>query len=458
MRPLAVLALALTPTFALAAPPPDDPLGSNYIADVAERVTPAVVNIVTETTRRNASLPQGYENAPPFFRDFFGPNGQPRREMGAGSGVVISADGYIVTNNHVVDRADSVKVSFSNAREYRAKVIGTDKSSDLALIKVEATNLPHLSMGDSTKLRLGEYVLAVGNPFGVGQTVTMGIVSAKGRSRIGIVDYEDFIQTDAAINPGNSGGALVNMRGELVGINTAILSRSGGAQGIGFAVPASMVRPIVDQIRQHGRVRRGFLGVGIQDLTPDIAASFGLATDIDGVLVSDVQDEGPAAKADVKAGDVILTVNGNKTRSASDLRNTIAMLGPGGKAKLEVLRDGKKRTVDVSLSEKRDDQQQAEQPAPGSSPLSGMNLHDLDGDLRKRLNAPQRLTGVVVTEVLQGSPAEEAGVQEGDVITHVDRTPISGAGELRKMELEKKDRVLLRVWRKGTNLFLVIRR
>jgi serine protease Do len=459
MRTFVALALALTPTFAFAAPPTDDPLGSNYIADVAERVTPAVVNIVTETTRRNAALPPGAENAPPFFRDFFGNNGGgQRREMGAGSGVVISADGYIVTNNHVVERADTVKISFNDQREYRAKVIGTDKSSDLALLKVDATGLPHLALGDSSKLRLGEYVLAVGNPFGVGQTVTMGIVSAKGRSRVGIVDYEDFIQTDAAINPGNSGGALVNMRGELVGINTAILSRSGGAQGIGFAVPTSMVRPIVDQIRQHGRVRRGFLGVGIQDLTPDIASSFGLPSTVEGVLVSDVQDEGPAAKADVKPGDVILTVNGAKTRSASELRNTIAMLGPTGKAKLEVLREGKKRTLDVALTEKRDDQAAPETPSASSSPLAGMNLRDLDGELRGRLRAPPRLSGVVVTEVAQGSPAEEAGVQEGDVITHVDRTAVGSSDDVRKLGLEKRERVLLRVWRKGTNLFLVIRR
>ena len=458
-KQLAALALAVTPMIALAAPPPppDDPLGSNYIADVAERVTPAVVNITTESTRRTANLPN-MDGAPPFFRDFFGPNGRPRPEMGAGSGVVISSDGYIVTNNHVVERADTVKVTFTDQREFKAKVIGTDKSSDLALIKVEATNLPSLQMGDSGKLRLGEYVLAVGNPFGVGQTVTMGIVSAKGRSRIGIVDYEDFIQTDAAINPGNSGGALVNMRGELIGINTAILSRSGGAQGIGFAVPTSMVKPIVEQVRLHGRVRRGFLGVGIQDLTPELATEMGLSGAPEGVLVSDVQEDGPAAKGDVKTGDVILTVNGMRTRWAGDLRNQVAMLGPGAKAKLEIMREGKKLPLTVTLSEKPDEQTAVEKAPSDASPLAGLNLRDMSAEIRARLRAPAKLGGVVVAEVAPGSPAEEAGLHEGDVITHIDRKPVNQTSQLKAFDLEKKANILVRVWRNGTNLFIVIRR
>ncbi|MCC7381361.1 MAG: DegQ family serine endoprotease [Deltaproteobacteria bacterium] len=435
--------------------PSDDPVGSNYIADIAEKVTPAVVNITTERTRRPASAP--FPPGHPLFPELFGP-GQRRPEKGAGSGVVISADGYIVTNNHVVENADQIKVSFNDKSEYRAKLIGTDKPSDLALIKIEAKGMPHLSFGDASRLRLGEYVLAVGNPFGVGQTVTMGIVSAKGRANIGIVDYEDFIQTDAAINPGNSGGALVSMKGELVGINTAILSRSGGAQGIGFAVPANMAQPILQQIKQHGRVRRGWLGVGIQDLTPDLVETLKLQKETEGVLITTVMEDGPAAKAELQPEDVVMSVNGKKARQASDLRNLVAMLGPGAKAQLEVLRGGKKISVTVALSEKKDESEQAVSGETSSSVLSGLSLRDLNEEARAQLHLPKKLEGVVVTEVEPGSAAEDAGLREGDVITQIDRARVRSTDDLRKLELDKRDRVLLRVYREGSNLFLVLRR
>ena len=265
------------------------PFGPETIANVAERVTPAVVSITVQKTEAIRSSGHPLENHP-MFKEYFRKDGrrsQRPRTTGAGSGVVISPDGYIVTNNHVVEGADKMTVAFANGKTYEAKLVGTDKSSDIALIKLEGKGFPYLEFGDSKNIRLGQFVLAIGNPFGVGQTVTMGIVSAKGRANIGIVDYEDFIQTDAAINPGNSGGALVNLEGKLIGINTAILSRSGGYQGIGFAVPASMVRPVLKQIREHGRVRRGWLGVAIQNLTTDLSKELGIEAS-SGVLISDV--------------------------------------------------------------------------------------------------------------------------------------------------------------------------
>jgi serine protease Do len=442
------------------AQPADAFLASNLVADVAERVTPAVVNITTERTRR------GPGNDNPLFGPFgpFGPQPQgPRgRETGAGSGVVISSDGYIVTNNHVVADADTVKVTFTDKRELKAKVIGTDAPADLALLKVEATGLTKLELGDSNKLRIGEFVLAVGNPFGVGQTVTMGIVSAKGKANMGIVDYEDFIQTDAAINPGNSGGALVNLRGELIGINTAILSRSGSAAGVGFAVPTTMVRPILDQIRQHGRVKRGWLGVGIQDLNADLAQSLDLAKDLTGVVVSDVMPDGPAGKADIKSGDVIVAVNGKKMTSSAELRNYIALLGPSQKANVDLVRDGKKRSVSLTLGEKKDTQQANEPVESKDSVLSGLQLRNLTPDVRQRFRVSREIDGVMVVDVAAGSPAQEAGVQEGDIITQIDRKGVESVEQLSAMSLDRRDRVLLRVYRRTPagmqNLFLVVRR
>ncbi|MFO0728109.1 MAG: Do family serine endopeptidase [Myxococcota bacterium] len=449
---LVAAALSLLPVPSFAAPG-DDPTGSSYIADVVEKVIPAVVNITTEKTRRPSMQGEGF---PPFFRDMT--PSAPRRERGAGSGVVITGDGFIVTNSHVVADTDTVRVTFADGRSLKAKVMGFDKPADIALIKIDGGNFTHLDLGDSTKLRLGETVIAIGNPFGLGQTVTRGIVSAKGRAGMGIVDYEDFIQTDAAINPGNSGGALVNLRGELVGINSAILSRNGGSNGIGFAVPTTMVRPIIDQLKASGHVRRGFMGIGIQDLTPDLAESLGVGGDLIGVLVNEVRDDGPAAKADLKTGDVIVGVNGKQTRTASELRNTIAILGPGAKAKIDLVRDGKKRNVTIGLVEKKDEEAGAEQSAAEESLVSGLNLRDLNEELRRRVNAPPGIDGVVVVGVQPGSPAQEAGLNEGDVITHIDRKKVNNVGDLKGLALESKDKVLLRVWRQGSSQFVVLRK
>ena len=451
-------ARSLTPAFmvlatALAAPTvarAEIPFNPNIVADVAEQVTPAVVNI---TTRRNRSRQMSRG-----FREFFGQRLPP--QMGAGSGVVISSTGDIVTNNHVVEGADEIKVTFADKREYTAELMGADKASDLAFLRIKAKNLPYLKLGDSRKLRLGEFVLAVGNPFGVGQTVTMGIVSAKGRANIGIVDYEDFIQTDASINPGNSGGALVNLRGELVGINTAILSRSGGAQGVGFAVPTTMIRPIRDQIAKDGRVRRGWLGVGIQDLTPDLASSLGLEK-VDGVVVTDVLNNGPASKSDLSPGDVIVAVDNRPTRTTAQLRNRIALTGPGVRTKLDVLRDKKRKSIYVTLDEKQEEGAVARRSNGDSDDLlDGVRLVDLDGELRRRLRVPSRFDGVAVADVAAGSPADRAGLEPNDVIVEVKGTSVKSVRGLRRMmsRFKKEEKILLRVLQRGALRFVVIRK
>jgi serine protease Do len=440
------------PTGAPQAAAPIPGFSPTVISDVAEKVTPAVVNVTTRRMRAQVQMEH------PFFRDFFGPGRRaPQPEMGAGSGVVISSDGLIVTNNHVVEGADEVKVTFADEREFVARVVGTDKPSDLAFLRIDAKDIPHLEFGDSSALRLGEFVLAVGNPFGVGQTVTMGIVSAKGRANVGIVEYEDFIQTDASINPGNSGGALVNMKGQLVGINTAILSRSGGAQGIGFAVPTNMVRPIRDQIASSGRVRRGWLGVAIQDLTPEIARSMNLKV-TQGVLISDVMEGGPAAKASLEAGDVVVSVDGQATRSASQLRNRIALTAPGTRARLAVLRQGQSKELSVTLEEKKDEAAVAAQGEGGEPLLSGLSVQDLGPDVRRRLQIPGRVDGVVVSGVEPGSAAERAGLEEGDVITGVDRQKVKNAQEFAKAASRGTKELLLRVFKRGVFTFVVLKR
>ncbi len=341
--------------------------GGASIADVAERVVPSVVNIAATRTRRASR--SGRERVPEEMRQFFGPEGMgpmprgDRQEGSLGSGVIVSADGLVLTSAHVVEGADAVEITLQDGRELSGEVVGADKQSDVAVVRIakkDATGLTPLPMGDSAALRLGEVVLAVGNPFGVGQTVTMGIVSATGRSALGIVDYEDFIQTDAAINPGNSGGALVNMRGQLVGINTAILSRTGGNQGIGFAIPTSMTKPIMASLVKTGHVTRGYLGVVIQDVDRDLAEAMKLQTG-SGVLVADVEDGGPAAKAGLQRGDVIRSLDGQKVASTSQLRNRVASLAPGARVRVELQRDGAPRTVDIQLQTRPAPRDQSDQ-------------------------------------------------------------------------------------------------
>src|SRR5580700_1579062 len=318
---------------------PDEGYSQTGFAPVVKKVLPTVVNIASSKVSKVPTEFFGQLPDDPMFRQFFGDDSNrgfraPRqapeqREKGLGSGVVMTQDGYILTNNHVVDGASNVTVTLADKREFKAKVIGTDPKSDIAVIKIDATNLPPITIADSSKVQVGDYALAVGDPFGVGQTVTMGIVSATGRSHLGIEAYEDFIQTDAPINPGNSGGALINDRGELIGINTAIIAHgSEGNQGIGFAVPVNLARNVMEQIVEHGKVTRAYLGIVPQDVTPDIAKQLGLSN-VQGALVGDVSGKGPAQTAGVQRGDVILSINGNKVNDSNELRNTISMMQPG---------------------------------------------------------------------------------------------------------------------------------
>jgi Do/DeqQ family serine protease len=333
--------------------------GDTAIADVTERVLPSVVNISTTTARKS----RGPAMFDPFFNDSGSPfRGRPSEREGQslGSGVIVSSRGYVLTNSHVVADATDIRVALSDGRELAAELIGSDPKSDLAVLKLagKTGRLTPIRIGRSNKIRLGEIVLAIGNPFGVGQTVTMGIISAKGRSGMGIVDYEDFIQTDAAINPGNSGGALINLEGELIGINTAILSRTGGYQGIGFAIPTDMARPIMESLIRDGRVDRGFLGVNIQTLTRELAKSEGLPDDQRGVLVTRVLQASPAARAGLRQGDIITRIDDKDTFTAAHVVNAVGMAGSGKRVELEVVRAGKSRTLRIELDELARDSQE----------------------------------------------------------------------------------------------------
>jgi serine protease Do len=419
------------------------------IADVVELVLPSVVSVASR---------QPAQASP--FHQFFGVPEQPRE--GLGSGVILSTDGLVVTNNHVVERAEALRVRTFDDREFDAKVVGTDPKSDLALLRLEGDlgELRPIVLGDSGKVRLGETVLAIGNPFGVGQTVTQGIVSAKGRADMGIVDYEDFIQTDAAINPGNSGGALVNARGELIGINTAILSRSGGSMGIGFAIPTNMALPIIEALRADGRVTRGWLGVGIQELTPELREAMKLG-DSSGVLLTDVQPEGPAAKAGLRGGDVVTEVEGAPVDSTGRFRNLIAGAGAERRIALTVLRAGKKLRVEVLLGtlpgEPPERAEVSESPEKDSPAVDGLSLRALDAELRQRLRVPAEVEGVVVARVAPGSPAARARLRPGDVLLEVDRKPVRSPEEAQRLYAQGAGPRLLLVLRGGARSYVVVK-
>jgi serine protease Do len=437
-------------------------------APIVKKVTPGVVKVVVTTKSRAMSVPQGFGFNDPFWRRFFGdqfgrqmPNGQLNtpREHGLGSGVIVTKDGYILTNNHVVDNAEDVKVTLQDGREFTAKVVGRDPKSDIAVVKIDAKDLPTVPMADSDKVQVGDIVLAIGNPFGVGQTVTTGIVSATGRGNLGIEDYEDFIQTDAAINPGNSGGALVDVEGRLIGINTAIFSRSGGNQGIGFAIPSDLARNVMDSLIEYGHVTRGYLGVMIQDVTPALAKEFKLK-DNTGALIGDVVPKGPADKAGLKDGDVVLDYNGKKVTDSRHLKLTVGETKPGTTVPMRILRDGATRTIDVTV-----------QPLPGSEQLAqnnnangndtgtlnGVTVGDLDQQTRQELKVPENVKGVVITEVQPDSPAAEAGLKQGDVIEEINRHPVKTAEEAVRLTENAKDKVsLLRIWSNGGSHYVVV--
>jgi serine protease Do len=432
-------------------------------ADVAEIAMPAVVNISTDRVVENMGMIHPWFDDP-FFRRFFDvprDDNRERIQRSLGSGVVVSEDGYILTNNHVIEKAKEIRVSFLNNEEYKAEVIGSDPRTDVALLKIDTKNLSYLRFDTQSDLRVGEQVMAVGNPFGLGQTVTLGIVSALGRS-IGLIDYEDLIQTDATINPGNSGGALVNMRGELVGMNTAILSRSGGSQGIGFAIPAVMAKRVMDSLRDSGKVERAWLGVLIQDVDQNLAASLGMQKPR-GVLISQVNEDTPAKAAGLREGDVILAVDGDPVNSRNSLRNKISLSPVGHEARLTILRDGKEKDIPVELAELPAEEelaQRSRQEDEISDGIEGVTLRDLTSDRRRMGGIPDDVEGVVVVVVDPGSAAAREGLEIGDVIIEVFREPVRGLSDFQRLVKQDEDKpILLRVYKQqGGRIFMAIPR
>jgi serine protease Do len=459
--PVQVTASAASPATSTAAP-------SASYADMLEKVTPAVVSVyTTQVIKGDQQMPGIFSD--PFFQQFFGQGRgfKPRNqtEHGLGSGVIVTKDGYILTNNHVVEKATDIQVELLDGRKLKAKVIGTDKDTDVAVLKITAQDLPTLSFADASKARVGDLVFAIGNPFGVGQTVTMGIVSAKGRSVGRIETFQDFIQTDAAINPGNSGGALVNSNGALIGVNTAILANgSEGNQGIGFAIPVGLVRNVMDQLVKNGKVVRGFMGVGLQTITPDLQQQFNLPT-TQGALVREIEPGKPGEKAGLKVGDDIVAINGNAIRDPNELTIAVIQMRPGDVAHLDVIRNGQKMKVDVTLVA-RPTEDKTGKSFSGSGPseggnnaLEGVAVENLTPDIAQQIGVPASTKGVVVDSVEDGSPAAEAQppLQRGDVITGVNRQPVTNESDYNRLINQGKGKsVLLYVNRQGSNIFIVV--
>ncbi|HEX6802552.1 MAG TPA: DegQ family serine endoprotease [Terriglobales bacterium] len=423
---------------------------------------PALPAVVRITSSRVVNVPQTPFFDNPFFQQFFGgqmPRGpQQQRETGLGSGVIISPDGYILTNNHVVEKATDIKVMLPDKRQFPGKVVGTDPKTDIAVVKISATTLPTLRLGDSSQLQVGDYAFAIGNPFGVGETATMGIISATGRNGLSIEDYEDFIQTDAAINPGNSGGALLNARGDLIGINTAILSGgSGGNQGIGFAIPINMAKYVMDQILKHGKVVRGYIGVGIQEVTPALAKAFNVPAEKGG-LVGSVEPGSPGANAGLQRGDVIEEINGQAVQGPNELRLKIGTMAPGTAVHLRVDRSGQTRDVTLKLGEAPSSNPGAAKPGGAEqSPMSGVEVDQLTNDIRQQLGLGADVKGVVITDVPDGSPAADAGLQRGDVIEQVNRHLVTSVSDYQRLIHDAGNHSLvLLVNRGGQTTFVVV--
>jgi serine protease Do len=467
------------------APVTEKPGVITSFAPIVEKVAPSVVTITTSKNvkgqlRNNPLL------SDPTFRRFFGipdededgavptPPAPQRRgggrdgarrqaPMGLGSGVIVSAEGHILTNNHVVEGADDIVVKIGReTREYKARKVGGDPGTDLAVLKIEGKSLPAITFGDSDKIRVGDIAIAVGNPFGLTQSVSMGVVSATGRGNMGIIDYENFIQTDASINPGNSGGALVDVEGRLIGINTAIFSRTGGNQGIGFAVPSNLAHGIMESILKNGRVVRGFIGTHIQPLNDELSGQFKLK-DQSGALVSAVEPKGPAAKAGIQSGDVITEVNGKKIEGPRELVLLVGGMAPGTKVDVKVIRDGQEKVVPVELGElpaKKGELAEAEPNPNEPDVLDGVTVADIDDSYRKELDLPEATKGVVITNIAPNSVAAEAGLNRGDVLLEIDKKAVTTAKEAvelsEKVKTQKK--VLLRVSTKGQTRYIVVAR
>lgn len=482
---LCVVAVACStlPTGSMASAAGVPPSMAQGFSDIVKKVTPAVVNIAVTGGgegggRGRRPLPPGPFGGPPGEEPPGGelptpppmpppgPHGRP--EQSAGSGVVVDPSGYIVTNNHVVEGATQITVTLSDRREFPAKVIGADPKTDLAVIKIEAKDLPALRWAEYEKLQVGDLVLAIGSPFGLSSTVTLGIISALGRGNVGIADYEDFIQTDAAINPGNSGGALVNVNGDLIGINTAIFSRTGGSEGIGFAIPSSIALDIVESLQKTGKVVRGWMGVAIQEITPALAKSFKLPEQRKGVLVSDVNENGPSYEAGIKRGDVVIAFNGKDVQSVSQLRNLVARTMVGKDAQVKILRDGKEQTLNVKVAERPSDEMLAKrEPAPKEptetikppdNVLAALRIQALDPATMNQMNIPAKTTGVMITSVEAGSSAEAAGLQRGDIIQEVNHEVVKNLDDYQKAanKIKKEELAVLLLSRQGNNLFVAV--
>ncbi len=436
---------------------------SESLSEVAEAVEPAVVNISTTTTITMQQSPFGDLFDDPFVRRFFGdqfrhPDPKPQRKYKSsalGSGVIVTDDGYILTNNHVVKDADDIKVVLYDDREFKGKVIGADPKSDLAVVKIDVKGLPAIKIGNSDNMKVGEVVIAIGNPFALSHTITMGIVSAVGRSNVGIADYEDFIQTDAAINPGNSGGALVNTDGELIGINTAIFSKSGGYMGIGFAIPSSMAKSVMDSIIKHGRVIRGWLGVSIQNMTPDLAEQFDLKKE-KGSLVSDVVEDSPAEKAGFKRGDLIIEYDGKNVNDSTALRNMVAGTLPDTTVKVKIIRKGKEKTLTVTIGKLSEAVVTAK--SEYRNVMKGVHVQDLNPEIRMSLDIPGKVEGVVVTNIETDSPAFQA-LKRNDVIQEINEKIIRSSKDYEKAvsKISAKDTVLILAYRGGGYIYITIK-
>jgi serine protease Do len=468
VKPTVARAAMSTPT----ASPLDDNSVSALLAmdrameTLAARVTPAIVNVAVTS---KAKADESHAQIPDNMRQFFGPFGFGRQqrpeqqiEHGIGSGVIVSPDGYIVTNNHVVDGATDIRVTMTDRRILPAKLIGTDPLTDLAVIKIDGTNLPNAPWGDSTELHPGQTVLAFGNPFGFRFTVTRGIVSALNRPNPSAEDRRkpgEFIQTDAAINPGNSGGPLVNSRGEVIGINTFLISGSGTFSGMGFAIPSQIVRPTVETLIKDGKISHGYMGMGITDVTPENAKFFQM-TDASGALVSQVEPNSPAAKAGVKVGDVIADLDGHKVSDAGQLQVSVGQKKPGTTIKLGVIRDGKNMTLPVTLEAMgaRDGDDTSASNAGENKPRWGVGLAEITPDVRQQLQAPSDVHGAVVQRVVPGSPADNAGLREGDVIVSVNRHDVQSPSDVQQQlsQIPKGQDALVLVWSQGGNTFRVL--